>query len=228
MKKDFDEQNKLGKIGENYFEKDISTELKPGTRLINVSSNDTLENFHVDFILADKNISDDEAIESIITKSMKGIKKLYEIKTDTEILNTRNMYFEVSSSANKLGWAFTTVADYLIYYGIDENENIQEGWKINVKKYREWFLDIHRLPKRGTWNGKCKTSIFKSAGRDKNSWLTSIDSLVDYGIAKRLVIKKKRRCKIEEEKRLSAFFSNAIGRSETLKRLMKLTGYIDD
>ena len=68
MKKDFDKQNRLGKIGENYFEKDISTELKPGTRLINVSSNDTLENFHVDFILADKNISDDEAIERRITK----------------------------------------------------------------------------------------------------------------------------------------------------------------
>ena len=190
MRKRNSEQDRLGDIGEKYFEKSESANLPSGLRLIDVSDNDTLENFHVDFVVADKDIDEETVVENIISKSYSGIKTMYEVKTDTEILTTRNMYFEVSSSPNKMGWAFTTVADYLIYYGIDKNDVIREGWKINIDRFRSWFLDVHRLPKGGKWNGKCKTAIFKSAGRDKNSWLTNVDELVENEIAEKIEITK--------------------------------------
>ena len=186
----FEKCRNIGRIGENYFEDVEAPALfNNECRVLRVSDEKRFKPLGVDFIFFEKECSIDDVFESIMdNREWKPYFYLAEVKTDEKILESRNMIYEYASSSDKLGWSETTLAHEIFYYGIDSEQNIVAGWRINPQKLKEWFHYVMMF-----LHGKEKSERIRSnrpASNGRLIFCVNIDMLVKDNIAKEITIKQ--------------------------------------
>lgn len=135
----------IGKIGEQDFEKFLSSSSKC-EHFENVTEDAFFQLLDIDYIQFTKLKEDGTQYTSEDVKdALLGHKKtterdfcnLYEVKTDTRSEKTRNVVYELISH-DKTGCAAATRADYFYYVFTDEYNfgEIKERWLIDIKKWR--------------------------------------------------------------------------------------------
>ena len=150
-----------GKIGEEWF-KNILTTSKKTISLIDCSICDNrlgvkemeeLRRFDIDILQYTK--EDAPLPRDIIDKYYTNRKIIpdnvgvtaYEIKTDTQIGRTRNIFYEEMSHTNP-GCMARTLSNYIVYAGIDFNKSINEAYLIKTLDLRRYVLDNFNTVKR--------------------------------------------------------------------------------
>ena len=102
--------------------------------------------------------------------------KLIDVKTDTKILTTGNIFLEMLMHKGP-GCFGNTRADYWIYAGIDEKTNeIKKTWSIDIKKVREMVangtlslvnMDEYRSNEKYVFAYKVKIKLLEELGAAK-------------------------------------------------------------
>ena len=110
--------------------------------------------FDIDIIQYKEGFDGDK--ETVLENLRKGRKAstladyvLYEVKTDTYGMKSRNIFYEVFDHG-KPGCLDRSKADYLYYAYIDENKKISEIFLIKMETLRYWimteFANINKVP----------------------------------------------------------------------------------
>ena len=110
--------------------------------------------FDIDIIQYKEGFDGDK--ETVLENLRKGRKAntladyvLYEVKTDTYGMKSRNIFYEVFDHG-KPGCLDRSKADYLYYAYIDENKKITEIFLIKMETLRYWimteFANINKVP----------------------------------------------------------------------------------
>ena len=107
--------------------------------------------------------------------------KFVEIKTDTRILETGNVYLEWLAH-NVAGCFSITKADKWIYYGLDGDGKIVKGWSLDITKIRELLTTSLISPKSSSIN------IFTDKEKGNYGYKIKIDTLMHLGAAKEMKI----------------------------------------
>ncbi len=179
----------LGKIGEKQFFSSFKKHVPRGFKLLNVTDSENFKALGIDFALVPRGATLESAAEDIRNGERRWVVETYEVKTDTKVSDTRNVIYETSSSSSKPGWTVTSAADKLIYYGIDENENIRDAWIMGMKDFRDWFLKYSRLENRHYIDGVNKSKAIRSLppnGYGRIIFGCNIDIMLKDGVAREL------------------------------------------
>ena len=180
-----------GKIGEEWF-KNILTTSKKTISLIDCSICDDrlgvkemeeLRRFDIDILQYTKedaplprDIIDKYYINRKIIPDNAGV-TAYEIKTDTQIGRTRNIFYEEMSHTNP-GCMARTLSNYIVYAGIDFNKSINEAYLIKTLDLRRYVLDNFNTVKRCRMDHRGSGSSDVTAG-----YLINIEELITKKIA---------------------------------------------
>ena len=184
-----------GKIGEEWF-KNILTTSKKTISLIDCSICDDrlgvkemeeLRRFDVDILQYTK--EDAPLPRDIIDKYYTNRKIIpdnaggtaYEIKTDTQIGRTRNIFYEEMSHTNP-GCMARTLSNYIVYAGIDFNKSINEAYLIKTLDLRRYVLDNFNTVKRCRMDHRGSGSSDVTAG-----YLINIEELITKKIATKIL-----------------------------------------
>ena len=184
-----------GKIGEEWF-KNILTTSKKTISLIDCSICDDrlgvkemeeLRRFDIDILQYTK--EDAPLPRDIIDKYYTNRKTIpdnagvtaYEIKTDTQIGRTRNIFYEEMSHTNP-GCMARTLSNYIVYAGIDFNKSINEAYLIKTLDLRRYVLDNFNTVKRCRMDHRGSGSSDVTAG-----YLINIEELITKKIATKIL-----------------------------------------
>ena len=184
-----------GKIGEEWF-KNILTTSKKTISLIDCSICDNrlgvkemeeLRRFDIDILQYTK--EDAPLPRDIIDKYYTNRKIIpdnvgvtaYEIKTDTQIGRTRNIFYEEMSHTNP-GCMARTLSNYIVYAGIDFNKSINEAYLIKTLDLRRYVLDNFNTVKRCRMDHRGSGSSDVTAG-----YLINIEELITKKIATKIL-----------------------------------------
>ena len=184
-----------GKIGEEWF-KNILTTSKKTISLIDCSICDNrlgvkemeeLRRFDIDILQYTK--EDAPLPRDIIDKYYTNRKIIpdnvgvtaYEIKTDTQIGRTRNIFYEEMSHTNP-GCMARTLSNYIVYAGIDFNKSINEAYLIKTLDLRRYVLDNFNTVKRCRMDHRGSGSSDVTAG-----YLINIEELMTKKIATKIL-----------------------------------------
>lgn len=184
-----------GKIGEEWF-KNILTTSKKTISLIDCSICDDrlgvkemeeLRRFDIDILQYTK--EDAPLPRDIIDKYYINRKTIpdnagvtaYEIKTDTQIGRTRNIFYEEMSHTNP-GCMARTLSNYIVYAGIDFNKSINEAYLIKTLDLRRYVLDNFNTVKRCRMDHRGSGSSDVTAG-----YLINIEELITKKIAAKIL-----------------------------------------
>lgn len=184
-----------GKIGEEWF-KNILTTSKKTISLIDCSICDDrlgvkemeeLRRFDIDILQYTK--EDAPLPRDIIDKYYTNRKTIpdnagvtaYEIKTDTQIGRTRNIFYEEMSHTNP-GCMARTLSNYIVYAGIDFNNSINEAYLIKTLDLRRYVLDNFNTVKRCRMDHRGSGSSDVTAG-----YLINIEELITKKIATKIL-----------------------------------------
>ena len=184
-----------GKIGEEWF-KNILTTSKKTINLIDCSICDDrlgvkemeeLRRFDIDILQYTK--EDAPLPRDIIDKYYTNRKIIpdnvgvtaYEIKTDTQIGRTRNIFYEEMSHTNP-GCMARTLSNYIVYAGIDFNKSINEAYLIKTLDLRRYVLDNFNTVKRCRMDHRGSGSSDVTAG-----YLINIEELMTKKIATKIL-----------------------------------------
>ena len=184
-----------GKIGEEWF-KNILTTSKKTISLIDCSICDDrlgvkemeeLRRFDIDILQYTK--EDAPLPRDIIDKYYTNRKIIpdnvgvtaYEIKTDTQIGRTRNIFYEEMSHTNP-GCMARTLSNYIVYAGIDFNKSINEAYLIKTLDLRRYVLDNFNTVKRCRMDHRGSGSSDVTAG-----YLINIEELMTKKIATKIL-----------------------------------------
>ena len=184
-----------GKIGEEWF-KNILTTSKKTINLIDCSICDDrlgvkemeeLRRFDIDILQYTKedaplprDIIDKYYINRKIIPDNAGV-TAYEIKTDTQIGRTRNIFYEEMSHTNP-GCMARTLSNYIVYAGIDFNKSINEAYLIKTLDLRRYVLDNFNTVKRCRMDHRGSGSSDVTAG-----YLINIEELITKKIATKIL-----------------------------------------
>ena len=184
-----------GKIGEEWF-KNILTTSKKTISLIDCSICDDrlgvkemeeLRRFDIDILQYTKedaplprDIIDKYYINRKIIPDNAGV-TAYEIKTDTQIGRTRNIFYEEMSHTNP-GCMARTLSNYIVYAGIDFNKSINEAYLIKTLDLRRYVLDNFNTVKRCRMDHRGSGSSDVTAG-----YLINIEELMAKKIATKIL-----------------------------------------
>ena len=184
-----------GKIGEEWF-KNILTTSKKTISLIDCSICDDrlgvkemeeLRRFDIDILQYTKedaplprDIIDKYYINRKIIPDNAGV-TAYEIKTDTQIGRTRNIFYEEMSHTNP-GCMARTLSNYIVYAGIDFNKPINEAYLIKTLDLRRYVLDNFNTVKRCRMDHRGSGSSDVTAG-----YLINIEELITKKIATKIL-----------------------------------------
>ena len=183
--------NEIGKIGENIFEKHFYeyitlNESKGKTlKLVDVRDDKVFQELDIDYVaLIDNHAIDDLLINirsgnpKLIDERVNNIGYTFEVKTDTRTSETGNIVYEILSH-NMPGCLARCYADFLIYVCLNRyNHNIVDAvYSINVHKLRNWLTNNNNKKYYKT-NAISKEGIL--------NFLINIDSLIDCGVAKKI------------------------------------------
>ena len=184
-----------GKIGEEWF-KNILTTSKKTISLIDCSICDDrlgvkemeeLRRFDIDILQYTKedaplprDIIDKYYINRKIIPDNTGV-TAYEIKTDTQIGRTRNIFYEEMSHTNP-GCMARTLSNYIVYAGIDFNKSINEAYLIKTLDLRRYVLDNFNTVKRCRMDHRGSGSSDVTAG-----YLINIEELITKKIATKIL-----------------------------------------
>ena len=184
-----------GKIGEEWF-KNILTTSKKTINLIDCSICDDrlgvkemeeLRRFDIDILQYTKedaplprDIIDKYYINRKIIPDNVGV-TAYEIKTDTQIGRTRNIFYEEMSHTNP-GCMARTLSNYIVYAGIDFNKSINEAYLIKTLDLRRYVLDNFNTVKRCRMDHRGSGSSDVTAG-----YLINIEELITKKIATKIL-----------------------------------------
>ena len=184
-----------GKIGEEWF-KNILTTSKKTISLIDCSICDDrlgvkemeeLRRFDIDILQYTKedaplprDIIDKYYINRKIIPDNAGV-TAYEIKTDTQIGRTRNIFYEEMSHTNP-GCMARTLSNYIVYAGIDFNKSINEAYLIKTLDLRRYVLDNFNTVKRCRMDHRGSGSSDVTAG-----YLINIEELITKKIAAKIL-----------------------------------------
>ena len=105
----------------------------------------------------------------------------YEIKTDTQIGRTRNIFYEEMSHTNP-GCMARTLSNYIVYAGIDFNKSINEAYLIKTLDLRRYVLDNFNTVKRCRMDHRGSGSSDVTAG-----YLINIEELITKKIATKIL-----------------------------------------
>ena len=184
-----------GKIGEEWF-KNILTTSKKTINLIDcsicndrlgVKEMEELRRFDIDILQYTKedaplprDIIDKYYINRKIIPDNAGV-TAYEIKTDTQIGRTRNIFYEEMSHTNP-GCMARTLSNYIVYAGIDFNKSINEAYLIKTLDLRRYVLDNFNTVKRCRMDHRGSGSSDVTAG-----YLINIEELIAKKIATKIL-----------------------------------------
>ena len=184
-----------GKIGEEWF-KNILTTSKKTINLIDcsicndrlgVKEMEELRRFDIDILQYTKedaplprDIIDKYYINRKIIPDNAGV-TAYEIKTDTQIGRTRNIFYEEMSHTNP-GCMARTLSNYIVYAGIDFNKSINEAYLIKTLDLRRYVLDNFNTVKRCRMDHRGSGSSDVTAG-----YLINIEELMTKKIATKIL-----------------------------------------
>ena len=184
-----------GKIGEEQF-KNILTTSKKTISLIDCSICDDrlgvkemeeLRRFDIDILQYTKedaplprDIIDKYYINRKIIPDNAGV-TAYEIKTDTQIGRTRNIFYEEMSHTIP-GCMARTLSNYIVYAGIDFNKSINEAYLIKTLDLRRYVLDNFNTVKRCRMDHRGSGSSDVTAG-----YLINIEELITKKIATKIL-----------------------------------------
>lgn len=134
-----------GPIGEMWLIEKLKS--SPKTKEIaDVSKIESMQKLDIDIIQIKNSCKESLSMEDIIDGIANGktfspnIATSYEVKTDTQVVKTRNIAYEVMSHTNP-GCFARTMADYIVYTGIDDNNKVVEAYLLETKKLRQYVLE---------------------------------------------------------------------------------------
>lgn len=183
--KGFGNSDKLGKIGERHYLKKLE-ELKAEGRItdyIDLRENDLcrLADIDVAVITGGKKYGVEDVERMILTRRHVKDCCLIDVKTDTVILSSNNMFLEWIAH-NVPGCFGSTHADKWVYYGIDDEFQLRKAWSVDLKKVRSMITseEINF--------GNCNANYCKKEGKENFAYRIDADVLVEKGAARVLDI----------------------------------------
>lgn len=141
---------KIGKIGESFFEKYYFPTIKRSdeTKIIDVRKTRLERENDIDYIVVPKDMIVDDVNnlewqnfikDELMSHTEKKLKKskifAIEVKTDTKALKTGNVPYDITSH-DKPGGLGRSLADFIFFAAIDENQNVRKYSMINSFKLR--------------------------------------------------------------------------------------------
>lgn len=196
-KPNFEKDNEFGKIGENLVS-EILSESDKTLALYDVSDDYRFRLLDIDFVQIVKTREDggeytiDDVFDNIMGKdSDRSFFNLYEVKTDSRSLESRNVVYEIISHDGP-GCAALTRANYFFYIFVDGSKNIREGWLIDVKKWRKFIREScdNVVGMKNTKSGGIALNNYNRWGDKVMNILTNIDFLKKEKIASKINVEK--------------------------------------
>lgn len=196
-KPNFEKDNEFGKIGENLVRR-ILSESDKTVALYDVSDDYRFRLLDIDFVQIVKTREDggeytvDDVFDNIMGKdSDRSFFNLYEVKTDSRSLESRNVVYEIISHDGP-GCAALTRANYFFYIFVDGNKDVREGWFIDVKKWRKFIREScdNVVGMKDTKNGGIALNNYNRWGDRVMNILTNIDFLKKEKIASKINVEK--------------------------------------
>lgn len=192
-KPNFEKDLKLGKIGEKIMRKILLASNK-SKRVYDVSDETLFRLIDVDFvqIISDDDFGDPYFLDDV-RKNLIGNGKdssfyrLYEVKTDTVSLKSRNVVYEIISH-DGAGCASNSRANYFFYVFLDKKRKPAEAWLIDTKKWRKYIRKHieHPVSMLRLHKGGIAFNEFDKFGDHVANILTNIDIMEEKKIATRI------------------------------------------
>ena len=136
------DQELYGSVGENWLLQRLTTSPKT-KQVIDVSDNPTFIKHDVDLIQVTGEPFDLKDLVKVYSaeKIYNGNAVIYEVKTDTQILKTGNIAYEIMSNTNP-GCFARTLSNYIVYVGINRERNnaVESVYLLDTYSLREWVL----------------------------------------------------------------------------------------
>lgn len=181
--KGFYNSDKVGKIGEErYLEK--LEELKSNgtiTDYMDLRENDLcrLADIDVAVMTGGKTFTEEDIERMILARRHNRNCCLIDVKTDTVILSSNNVFLEWIAH-NVPGCFGSTHADKWIYYGIDDRFQLRKAWSIDLKGLRSLITqeEINF--------GNCNANYCKREGRENFAYRIDVGWLIEKGVAKEM------------------------------------------
>ena len=136
--------------------------------------------------------TENDVFDNLMGKdSDKSFFNLYEVKTDTVSLTSRNVVFEIISHDGP-GCAALSRAGYFFYIFVDRNGIIREAWLIDMKLWRRYIRKNSNkiVDMTETIHGGIALNNFDKFGDSVMNALTNIEVLEKNKIAKKIDIEK--------------------------------------
>jgi hypothetical protein len=194
-KPNFNKDLIIGKKGEAWvYERLASSEKAVGVR--NVAEDRRFMLLDVDFIQFLRNkengepYTEDDVFNGLMDKDADhSYYIMYEVKTDTVSLGSRNVVYELISHDGP-GCAALSRAKYFFYIFTDDSTEIREVWLIDMKMWRQYIrenIDIGNIVKMTeTRNGGVAFNNFNKHGDRVLNILTNIEIMEKEKIAKKI------------------------------------------
>lgn len=181
------DSNTYGVLGEEWF-KNILISSPKTLRVVDTTSKFNMREYDIDFIQIKKEgFSEVRMFENLRHGHFlpEDYVCAYEVKVDTQITRTGNIAYEVMSHTRP-GCFSRTMANYIVYIGIDENTNeVKCAYLIDTFKLRSWVLS--NFTKIGQYKSGIKP-YYMNHGEDKSGLLLiEIVKLLDNKIARRII-----------------------------------------
>ena len=156
----FTKASEIGNVGETTYGKLLEKAKNDGkiASYIDLTENEQARHDDCDFVVFTELRQDGqeytvENAEWILKNKRTHPKqcKFIEVKTDTLILETGNVYLEWIAH-DVPGCFAITKADKWIYYGVNGDGKIVKGWSLDIPKIRDLFAAALITPKNGSVN----------------------------------------------------------------------------
>lgn len=188
---------KLGKIGEDFCYEMLKQSQK-AVSIIDVSEDKRFQLIDVDFIQilrtkpnGEEYTKDDVFNNLIGGDADKTFYLLYEVKTDTVSITSRNVVYEIISHDGP-GCAALSRAHYFFYIFVDGNNDIREAWLIDMKKWRQYIRENSKnvVKMIETKNGGIALNEFNKYNDKVLNILTNIEVMQKEEIAQKINIEQ--------------------------------------
>lgn len=199
MNSNFNDDNEMGKLGENdfaYYANTFLSKKHAYFKLVDVSEDKVYQVLDIDFVAyIDPNYTEKELLRDIKSGNPKKIHNrienkaiAIEVKTDKRTHDTRNVVYELISH-DMPGCLARSYADlvYCVCMGKNDtkdNFTIFERFAIDLHKWRTWIRENSR-----SINGCDSPIFFKSINKEEDhicNLLCKIETMVRDGIANRI------------------------------------------
>ena len=186
----FTKASEIGNIGETTYGKLLEKAKNDGkiTSYIDLTENEQARHDDCDFVVFTELRQDGkeytiENAEWILKNKRTHPKqcKFIEVKTDTLILETGNVYLEWIAH-DVPGCFAITKADKWIYYGVNGDGKIVKGWSLDITKIRSLFAAALITPKNGSVN------VYSDVKTGNYGYRVKIDALIHLGAAKEMKV----------------------------------------